>query len=94
MKINRMIMFGLTMIFAGITMCLCVLSILKYYVNIDMIMISAVFLQLFSGLHQISIGQNIDLKEEGKGKNNKRVGIFSLIGGGVIITLFIVDKVV
>lgn len=93
MKINQKVTAVLVIVFGVITMCLAILSLLRYF-KTDITMIFAGLTQLCLGLNQISIGQNIALKEKGNGKNNKIVGIFSIIVGAIIIGVFLVEKIV
>ena len=89
MKSNQKIYKMLTLVFAFIAICLAILYLLsEFKVNIDIVIIFVGLTMLFSGLNQINMSQNIDLK--GSINGNRILGIFSLILGILIIISVII----
>ena len=89
MKTNQKIYKMLTIVFAFIAICLAILYLLsEFKVNIDIVIIFVGLTMLFSGLNQINMSQNIDLK--GSINGNRILGIFSLILGILIIISVII----
>lgn len=73
--------------FSVITIILAILF-LSGFISIDVVMLFAGVTQLFSGLSQINLAQQMELK--GITKGNKTVGGFSVILGIVIIIAAII----
>lgn len=83
MKFNEQPCIILAFFFGVITMFLAFLYILNY-VNGETMAIFAGFTQLFLGINQINMAQNMDSK--GIKNGNKTVGIYSLIASIFIFT--------
>lgn len=89
MKTNQKIYKILTLVFAFIAICLAILYLLsEFKVNIDIVIIFTGFTVFFSGLNQINISKQIDLK--GTINGNRILGIFSLVLGILIIISVII----
>ncbi|HEY5585481.1 MAG TPA: hypothetical protein VIK78_13470 [Ruminiclostridium sp.] len=82
MKSKQKILSIIVITVCVITICLAVLSFFNY-INIDIMMMFLGLTQLFSGLNQISLAQQVNSK--GINRGNKILGIFSIILGIVII---------
>lgn len=82
MKINEQPCLILGLFFGVITICLSLLYILNY-VNGEIMVIFSGFTQLFLGFNQINTAQKTNSK--GINAGNKKVGIFLVITGIVII---------
>ena len=88
-KSNQKIYKMLTLVFAFIAICLAILYLLsEFKVNIDIVIIFTGFTVFFSGLNQINISKQIDLK--GTINGNRILGIFSLVLGILIIISVII----
>lgn len=88
-KSNQKIYKMLTLVFAFIAICLAILYLLSQFkVNIDIVIIFTGFTVFFSGLNQINISKQIDLK--GTINGNRILGIFSLVLGILIIISVII----
>lgn len=88
-KSNQKIYKMLTLVFAFIAICLAILYLLsEFKVNIDIVIIFTGFTVFFSGLNQINISKQIDLK--GTINGNRILGIFSLILGILVIISVII----
>ena len=89
MKTNQKIYKILTLVFAFIAICLAILYLLsEFKVNIDIVIIFLGLTMFFSGLNQINISKQIDLK--GTINGNRILGIFSLVLGILIIISVII----
>lgn len=89
MKTNQKIYKILTLVFAFIAICLAILYLLSQFkVNIDIVIIFLGLTMFFSGLNQINISKQIDLK--GTINGNRILGIFSLVLGILIIISVII----
>ena len=88
-KSNQKIYKMLTLVFAFIAICLAILYLLsEFKVNIDIVIIFLGLTMFFSGLNQINISKQIDLK--GTINGNRILGIFSLVLGILIIISVII----
>lgn len=88
-KSNQKIYKILTLVFAFIAICLAILYLLSQFkVNIDIVIIFLGLTMFFSGLNQINISKQIDLK--GTINGNRILGIFSLVLGILIIISVII----
>ena len=88
-KSNQKIYKMLTLVFAFISICLVILYLLSQFkVNIDIVIIFLGLTMFFSGLNQINISKQIDLK--GTINGNRILGIFSLVLGILIIISVII----
>ena len=88
-KSNQKIYKMLTLVFAFIAICLAILYLLSQFkVNIDIVIIFLGLTMFFSGLNQINISKQIDLK--GTINGNRILGIFSLVLGILIIISVII----
>ncbi|MFZ3103049.1 MAG: hypothetical protein WA131_09235 [Desulfitobacteriaceae bacterium] len=88
MKIGRKANSVLTITFSIITMILGALFLFGFIISIDVVMLFLGVTQLFGGLSQINLAQEMNSK--GKNKGNKIVGGFSVILGIVIIIAAII----
>ena len=87
LKIGRKVNSVLVIIFSIITIILVALFFFGF-ISIDVVMLFLGVTQLFSGLSQINLAQQMNSK--GKTKGNKTVGGFSVILGIVIIIAAII----
>jgi hypothetical protein len=91
MKINEQPYLMLGIFFSAITICLSLLYLLNY-VNGETMAIFLGITQLSFGLNQINMAQKKDSK--GSNKGNKKVGIFYVIAGIVIVINVIIKMIV
>lgn len=87
MKFERKTYLILVMFFSLLTVLMAALYFLDR-TSIDLVMVCLGATQLFSGLNQMSMSQQIDKK--GLATGNKLIGGFSFILGIVLIVVFII----
>lgn len=90
MKIKNNIFYLASIVFGILTIISLFLSY-PYYGDSYIVMLFLGLTQVFSGLNQIKLSQDLDLKETNNG--NKVVGIFSVIIGLIIIIVDIVKLI-
>ena len=92
MKKDRKVYSILAITFSFITIIMAVLFLFGFIsISIDIVMLFLGVTQLFGGLSQINMAQQMDSK--GITKGNKVVGRFSVILGIVIIIAFIIKTI-
>ena len=91
MKNNQKVYSILTITFSIITLIMVALYLFGFTISIDILMLFLGFTQLFAGLSQINMAQQMDSKGEPKG--NKIAGGFCVILGIVIIIAFNIKKI-
>lgn len=92
MKINQKAVSILAIVSSIVTIFLAVLHFITDDANIDIVMIFLGITQLFGGLSQVNLAQ--ELNSKGVKKGSKAVGVFAVITGILIIVAFIVKRIV